>query len=402
MSASAAAPSIDEAKYVKKESQTAAARQTMFLRVMTLFLLILCVIALSYRSSLLGIHQPRNNSNTLKGKGLPRPAVSAPRVRPALPGTAALPPPPPTEAEQAMAAAAAALAVVGPSSHDEEVQPPPTWIQSSPDTCNGFFGNGYSSPISLLLANGGGVGGGVLECSIHSALTAVFCSAKGAVLHPERVEMSKGGESMAEVMGRAESVEQPIFSNGALEIMSTGVSAFATMTTTAAAPTESPGIALESTLLESVNNKISQSDNFKAAMLSATRVISVKTPASQVCTSHITDPVFALTRMEYANLFHTTTDWYNVWSVARALGYEHITGPILSEFIAKGKTQLSATTVFTSLINSPKLPIHILFLDGHNAGPMDEGWLGLFASISYLKHFAGPVCFDNIVFAPFG
>ena len=28
--------------------------------------------------------------------------------------------------------------------------------------------------------------------------------------------------------------------------------------------------------------------------------------------------------------------------------------------------------------STPRLPIHVVFVDGHNAGPMDDGWLALF------------------------
>jgi hypothetical protein len=63
---------------------------------------------------------------------------------------------------------------------------------------------------------------------------------------------------------------------------------------------------------------------------------------------------------------------------------------------------LTPSTVATPFTDSPKVPAHVVFLDGHNAGPMDEGWLGLFVSISYIKHFRGPACFERMIFAPFG
>jgi hypothetical protein len=44
------------------------------------------------------------------------------------------------------------------------------------------------------------------------------------------------------------------------------------------------------------------------------------------CGVHVKDTVIMLTRMEYANLFHTSTDWYNTWSTARILGLEPV-GP---------------------------------------------------------------------------
>ena len=118
----------------------------------------------------------------------------------------------------------------------------------------------------------------------------------------------------------------------------------------------------------------------------------------------VREPVLAVTRMEYANLFHTTTDWYNAWSVARVLGLEPIAGEALAAMVAfAAGGGLTPSTLVTPFAGAPKVPAHVVFLDGHNAGPMDEGWLGLFPSVSYIKHFApGPLCLARAIFAPFG
>jgi glycoprotein 2-beta-D-xylosyltransferase len=131
-------------------------------------------------------------------------------------------------------------------------------------------------------------------------------------------------------------------------------------------------------------------------MLSSARVISTpKAHAARSCSGgRVRERVIFLTRMEYANLFHTSTDWFNVWAAARIVGLEPTTA-----YEARGLTPSSLVTPFTG---APKLPAHVVFLDGHNAGPMDEGWLALFLSVTYAKHFAGPACFDRVVYAPFG
>jgi hypothetical protein len=51
---------------------------------------------------------------------------------------------------------------------------------------------------------------------------------------------------------------------------------------------------------------------------------------------------------------------------------------------------------------TPRIPAHIVFLDGHNASPMDGGWLSLFWSINYAKRFTARTCFKQAYFAPYG
>lgn len=54
----------------------------------------------------------------------------------------------------------------------------------------------------------------------------------------------------------------------------------------------------------------------------------------------------ALTRREYANLYHTVSDWYNVFLLTRFFNV----------------TQ----------------PAHVLLVDAHPAGPLDHAWTVLF------------------------
>ena len=54
----------------------------------------------------------------------------------------------------------------------------------------------------------------------------------------------------------------------------------------------------------------------------------------------------ALTRSEYANLYHTVSDWYNVF-------------------------------LLTQFFNVTK-PARVLFVDAHPAGPLDDAWHELF------------------------
>ena len=119
------------------------------------------------------------------------------------------------------------------------------------------------------------------------------------------------------------------------------------------------------------------------------------------CAAVVPDRVLLLTRVEYANLFHTSTDWFNVWQVARLLG----SSPTLdyADDALRGLTAEAARAEEAApRAHTPRLPVHVVFIDGHNASPMDDGWRALVLSINYISHFGGPACFADAVFAPYG
>lgn len=278
------------------------------------------------------------------------------------------------------------------------VEGPVSWeLAASSTTCEGYFGNGYDETYTLLE----GPDAPLLECKRHSAVTASFCSAGSVVMHPDRIRMSRGGESLEKVMGRQEDDEVPRFDPGAFEILTAGYdrvdvkagSSSIEGATGAGSPVSGLSTAAKLT------SALDRQDKHKLEWLRSVRVIDGTGGAAdvRVCASRIAEPVIFVTRMEYANLFHTSTDWYDTWSTARVLGLE----PTLDygDMLA---SKLTPDTVVTPFTSAPKIPAHIVFLDGHNAGPMDEGWLALFVSISYAKHFIGPTCFDNLIYAPFG
>lgn len=70
----------------------------------------------------------------------------------------------------------------------------------------------------------------------------------------------------------------------------------------------------------------------------------------------IDEPTLLITRYEYANLYHTTTDWYNVYQTLHTFA----------------------------------LPVRdtlLVFVDGHSEGAMDPVWPRLFGKrIRYFKH----------------
>ena len=94
-------------------------------------------------------------------------------------------------------------------------------------------------------------------------------------------------------------------------------------------------------------------------------------------------------------------DWYNTWQAARISGFaptsdydpESLFGLTVESRRAEGQSVRRRT---------PRIPVHIVFIDGHNMSPMDDGWGALFLSFNYVKHFEGPTCFTNPIFAPYG
>jgi hypothetical protein len=90
-----------------------------------------------------------------------------------------------------------------------------------------------------------------------------------------------------------------------------------------------------------------------------------------------------------------------VWQTARIAGYAP-TADYPPEAL-RGLTPDAARAEAAAPRHvTPRLPVHVVFVDGHNASPMDDGWAGLVLSFNYAKHFEGPTCFTNVLFAPYG
>ncbi|KAF5196133.1 Beta-1,2-xylosyltransferase, partial [Thalictrum thalictroides] len=84
----------------------------------------------------------------------------------------------------------------------------------------------------------------------------------------------------------------------------------------------------------------------------------------------VEEPTLLVTRFEYANLFHTVTDWYSAYIASRVTG----------------------------LPNRP----HLVFVDGHCKAPLEETWEALFSSVRYAKNFSGSICFRHAILSPLG
>lgn len=106
--------------------------------------------------------------------------------------------------------------------------------------------------------------------------------------------------------------------------------------------------------------------------------LAVNETSPQVCDETVPGFTLFVKRYEYVNLYHTMTDWWNVWTVYRE---------IVASASAEG--------------NSPK--INVVFLDAHPAGNLDSVWSALFGKFHRIRHLKQPkTCFESAFIVPEG
>jgi glycoprotein 2-beta-D-xylosyltransferase len=86
-----------------------------------------------------------------------------------------------------------------------------------PRSCEAYFGNGFSRRVDVLLPKDSAAGGW-FRCHHSETLGSSICEGARVRLDPARVAMSRGGEPLALVRGRAEYMELPRYEPGALEV----------------------------------------------------------------------------------------------------------------------------------------------------------------------------------------
>jgi hypothetical protein len=119
---------------------------------------------------------------------------------------------------------------------------------------------------------------------------------------------------------------------------------------------------------------------------------------SNRCRHWVQEHTFFITRYDYVNLFHTTADWFNVFTLRVAVQHDVL-------------HKATAPTTF----KLPRLPRSrdspgmggVIWLDGHQTGNLDATWRALFGS----AHFVGDLgafpsergtCFRHAHFVPAG
>ncbi|PON94127.1 Beta-(1,2)-xylosyltransferase [Trema orientale] len=231
------------------------------------------------------------------------------------------------------------------------------WSSQAPEvgprSCEAYFGNGFTRRVDLLRPET--TGSGWFRCWFSETLRSSVCEGGALRMVPEKVKMSKGGEKLEEVIGRSEEEELPDFDAGAFEL--DGGQRFS-------------GEKRELASGEVLDEFVPEGEVLRHTMrglIESTRIV----PAREFeCHEWIEEPTLLVTRFEYANLFHTVTDWYSAYVSSRVTG----------------------------LPNRP----HLVFVDGHCTATLEETWKALFSSLRYAKNFSGPVCFRHAVLSPLG
>lgn len=98
------------------------------------------------------------------------------------------------------------------------------WISGPappPHSCEAYFGNGFNRRVDVLPSGGGGGGGGRFRCHHSETLRSSICEGARVRLDPALITMSRGGEALEQVMGRAEEEELPKYEPGALQVEGT-------------------------------------------------------------------------------------------------------------------------------------------------------------------------------------
>ncbi|GMY31087.1 beta-(1,2)-xylosyltransferase [Fagus crenata] len=232
------------------------------------------------------------------------------------------------------------------------------WSHHSPpplSSCEAYFGNGFSDRRDLFGDQSGGGGGGWFRCWYSDTLQSSVCEGGRIRMDPGRVLMSRGAERLEEVIGRKEEEELPRFQNGAFEV--DGGPGFR----------GSPRRLVADELLDRYVPLGGIGTHTMRDLFGSARIVGSD---HFECQRWVEEPTLLVTRFEYANLFHTVTDWYSAYVSSRVTG----------------------------LPNRP----NVIFVDGHCTGPMEETWKALFSSLRYAKNFSGPVCFRHAIFSPLG
>ncbi|KAK7305199.1 hypothetical protein VNO77_43100 [Canavalia gladiata] len=219
-------------------------------------------------------------------------------------------------------------------------------------SCEAYFGNGFTGRHDLLPSFAGAAGW--FRCWHSETLMSSICEGGRVRMVPERIQMEKGGESLMEVIGRKEDEELPFFQNGAFEV--DGGEGF-----------DKEKMVVDSEFLDRYVPRGEVVRHTMRDLISKIRIVGGK---GFDCDEWIEEPTLLVTRFEYANLFHTVTDWYSAYVSSRV----------------------------TDLPSRPRL----IFVDGHCMSPLEETWRALFSSIRYAKNFSGTVCFRHAILSPLG
>lgn len=199
-------------------------------------------------------------------------------------------------------------------------------------------------------------------CQVNEDTRMVFCNFDHLRIDVSKINMvAHGGEDLDTVMGRNEDDEFPTYQKAA----------FSTRTKPHfEVPTE---FRSHKTL------------HYLDDVLNALRYPTKKNKGKLDMTCHHTyqGTTLFITRYEYANLFHTLTDWWNAF------------------FVLPRRSKNSNS--IEDIVKADR----VVFLDGHAKGLLDPVWGKLFGEYHYIKQMGsggngGGICFEKAIFLPPG
>lgn len=214
------------------------------------------------------------------------------------------------------------------------------WREAASDSCGKQFGNGFLEEHKHCKSSG-------LSCHFNRDIVATHCVAQSLVIHPSKIIVSTGNETIESVRWRDESSEFPVYSPGAFSVSCEAD--------------------------QSVISQITRgNDAYRDHLVSMFNSFEYGKSNSR-CDVTI-EQALLLTRYEYANVYHQLTDVYNTFQ---------------------------AGNIFGKPTFSPS-DLTIIFIDGHSQSAVDEYWTTLFTpNVKYVKQFpegADNICINHAVF----
>ena len=158
------------------------------------------------------------------------------------------------------------------------------------DNCDLIFGNNFK-PVDMTPQYACSKAG--LKCWNNDQIKSTICTIDAKlVIDRNFIAVSAGGEPIETVLGRTDEEELPVFKAGALSVVTPDDSCISAKNLRSLHPTSFPHHLAP--MLQSLNTR--------------------DRPLSSYC---IAGTTFFVTRYEYANLYHTMTDWYNLYQASQ-------------------------------------------------------------------------------------
>lgn len=129
----------------------------------------------------------------------------------------------------------------------------------------------------------------------------------------------------------------------------------------------------------------------------------------RTCEEVITEPTIFVTRFEYHNLFHISTDWYVHFEPVSCALCTASTHRVFCNHRVRLGCNCGAccvpfrTNAFIVARTLGYTTLNVVFVDGHAMSDnIDEVWHRMFKRVFYIRHLKPTTCFEKAIFIPFG